>query len=88
MKTTDKFPLTIAPELFEAWKKATRKKDTQKIATVLNISRPLITRALVYGHVTKDGLVDQINLFFKTRLEAEKDTASELNAMTSGKKSK
>lgn len=82
MRKKSNWPLTIAPELFGAWQKMKRKKDPQVMAEALGVSRPLLTRALNFGNVTKEGLVEQINTFFKTRLEAEKDAAKDFQSMT------
>lgn len=84
MEEKKQFPArTIAPELFDAWQGMRRKKDPQVIAEKLGVSRPIITRALNHGNVTKDGLVEKINNFFRARMEAEKDTATELNKLNS-----
>lgn len=81
MAKKTEWPRTIASELFDAWQGMRRKKDPQVIAEKLGVSRPIITRALNHGNVTKDGLVEKINTFFRARIESEKDTATELNEL-------
>ena len=82
-KTTknDKYRRTISEELFDQWRKLARKNDVQAIAKALNISVPTITKALVYGFVHQQEIVDGITKFFADRLLAEKDKAKELKEL-------
>jgi len=75
MALKDKFPRNITPELHQAWIQNKRKNDPKNIAAALNVSKVTITKALVCGHVTMDGLVDRITKFFQDRIETEKKKA-------------
>lgn len=70
-RVTKDYPMTVAPELFEAWVKLRRKNDPEEIATKLGKSRPVIDRALKYGYVKDDIVVAGITKFYKDRLEQE-----------------
>lgn len=73
---------TISQELHTAWLKLKRKGDSAIIAEKLDLSRPVIDRALLYGYVAQVAdLPDQINKFFFERMEAEKSQAKKLTAM-------
>ncbi len=71
MRTTKNYPMTIAPELHEAWSRARRKNDPTEIAERLGKSRALIDRALKYGHVKDQMVVEGITRFYEERLDAE-----------------
>lgn len=63
--------MTIAPELHEAWARARRKNDPREIAERLGKSRALIDRALKYGHVKDQQVVEGITKFYEERVEGE-----------------
>lgn len=69
---------TIAKELLERWKQLERKGDPEEIAKVLGKSKPTIDKALIYGCVHQQEIVDGINKYFADRLMAEKAKAGEL----------
>jgi hypothetical protein len=75
-------PLTIAPELFEAWKKAKRKGDSTEMAKTLGVSKPVIDRALLYGNVTMVGLSEKVTKYFEDRLKKEREAAGRLNSLS------
>lgn len=77
-KVSKKWPRTIAPELHEAWIKMKRKKDSEVLTKRLGRSRPIIDRALNYGHVSLQELTDQISSFFLERMTQEKQTGADL----------
>lgn len=81
-KATELWPMNIAPELFEEWKRLRRQGDPEAIAKALDKSRPTITRALTYGHVNQKEIIDGINTFFSTRLDNERKMAKKLNKMS------
>lgn len=70
--------MTIAPELFEAWTKMRRKGDPEQIAQALGKSRPVIDKALKYGHVKDQTVVDGITKFYNVRLAAETSDGKKL----------
>jgi nitrogen regulatory protein PII-like uncharacterized protein len=78
------YPQNIAPELFEAWKLATRQGDTMKLAKKLGVSRPTIERAILYGSVVKEDLIEGISQFFEDRIEEEKQKALRIVKKLSG----
>lgn len=73
---------TIAEELHDAWKKNRRKGDPEELAKVCEVSRPVIDRALIYGYVSVEGLVDKINRYFEDRLTKERQDAQRLNSLS------
>ena len=75
---SERYTLTIDRELFEAWGKLKAYGDPGKIATHLNISRPVIDRALNFGYVKKDKVSDGITKFFNDRLAREKRSGTKI----------
>ena len=75
---SDKYPRTVSKELFAVWNQYRRTGDGQTIADALGYSRPVIDRALNFGHVKAKGLSDQISKFFSKRLTDERQTAQEM----------
>jgi len=73
-----KYRTTIAEELFDAWKKLRRKGDPEEIMKLSGRSRPIVDRALNYGHVNDSDMVDIITDYYKERLEKESNDAKEL----------
>lgn len=76
---------TIAIELHKQWRKLERKGDAEKLATALNVSKPTIDKALIYGCVHQQALVDGITKFFADRILAEKENAQALNDLATQK---
>lgn len=72
---------TISKELHEEWVKLTRKNDAKAIAEKLEVSKPTIDNALIYGNVHQQRLIDGINSYFKERLENENKQAAELREL-------
>lgn len=77
-KTKADFKRTIAKELHEQWRKLARSKDSEAIAKLLNISKPTVDKALIYGFVHKQALVDGITKYFADRIMIEKEKANRL----------
>ena len=78
------YPMTIAPDLHEAWVRARRKNDPIEIAERLGKSRALIDRALKYGHVKDQRVVEGITKFYEERVESEtRDGKSLLKKLSS-----
>lgn len=66
-----KLEMTIAPELFEAWKRMKRKNDAKLLMELTSMSRPIIDNALNFGHVKNVDVINAITKFYKDRLAAE-----------------
>lgn len=77
--------LTIAPELHETWKNSRRIGDPEALAKVCGVSRPVIDKALIYGYVSVEGLVDKINTYFEERLLKERADAKRINGLSVAK---
>lgn len=73
---------TIAQELHEQWRKLERKGDSEKIAELLGVSKPTIDKALIYGCVHQQVLVDGITKFFADRILKEKEDADRLKDLS------
>lgn len=78
MRKTKDYPMTIVPELHEAWVRMRRKNDPEAIAEELGKSRALIDRALKYGHVKDQMVVEGITRFYQRRMESETNSGNEL----------
>jgi DNA-binding phage protein len=68
----ERYPLNIAQDLFDSWQMMKRYGDAALIAKEKGISRPIVDRALNYGHVTKHGVTMKINNYFNARIALEK----------------
>lgn len=69
---------TIALELHKKWRDLERKGDAEKLATLFNVSKPTIDKALIYGCVHQQALVDGITKYFADRILREKEQAQQL----------
>lgn len=69
---------TIALELHKKWRDLERKGDAEKLATELGVSKPTIDKALIYGCVHQQALVDGITKYFADRILREKEQAQQL----------
>lgn len=76
-KKIEVFEQTIPDTLFDIWKSKRRKKDSQLISEAHNICRPVIDRALNFGHVKKQETIDAINSFFSNRDAEEAKNGTE-----------
>lgn len=72
---------TIAIELFKQWNSLERKGDSDKIAKILEVSKPTIDKALIYGNVHQQAIVDGISKYFADRIMAEKEAAANLKQL-------
>lgn len=66
---------TIEPELFESWSMLRRTDDAQELIQLTGKSYPIIYRALNFGHVKEESIVDDISLFYATRSLKQKQQA-------------
>lgn len=78
MAQKQKFEMTITPELFAAWSKLKRRNDTEELMAILGKSYPVIGRALKYGYVKDQKVIDGITKFLEERFDAEAETGKEL----------
>lgn len=72
---------TIAEELHQQWRNLERKGDSEAIAKVLNVSKPTIDKALIYGCVHQQMIVDGVTKYFADRIIREKEEASRLKEL-------
>lgn len=72
---------TIAEELHEQWRKLERKGDSDAIAKVLDVSKPTIDKALIYGCVHQQKIVDGITKYMADRIIAEREAGSRLKEL-------
>jgi hypothetical protein len=77
-----RFPMTISKQLFDSWQKNKRKNDAAKLMEICDRSRPIIDRALNYGHVKDDELISTITNYFLLRVQSENSQYEKLNANT------
>lgn len=86
METVDskKPQRNIALELFEAWQLAKRQGDPDALAALLEVSRPTIDKALIYGYVAKEEMGETITKFFQDRLAREREAALKLTKAIAG----
>ena len=69
---------TIAEELHAQWRNLERKNDSETLAGILGVSKPTIDKALIYGCVHQQAIVDGITKYFADRIISEKEEASRL----------
>lgn len=80
-KAQDKFPRTISEQLHARWRELFRRGDSIKIAKELTTSKPTIDRALIYGHVHQQRVVDGITQYLANRIIHETEEANRLNLL-------
>ena len=74
-----RFPMNISQDLFDAWQKLRRTGDPKDICKDLNLSRPVIDRALNFGHVKNlEVTPERISKWFAKRIENEKKNPTPL----------
>lgn len=72
---------TIAKELFEQWRDLTRKGDSEAVAKLLQVSKPTIDKALIYGCSHSQVIIDGITRYFADRLMKEREAADSLKSL-------
>lgn len=72
---------TIPPELYKQWRELARKGDPTELAEKLGVSKPTIDKALIYGCVHQQKIVDGITKFFEDRLIAEREAGNRLKEL-------
>lgn len=78
---TPKPQRTIAEELHKQWRRLERKNDALELAKLLEVSKPTIDKALIYGSVHQQKIVDGITKYFADRLLREKESGGQLKAL-------
>lgn len=61
---SSRFPMNIDKNVWDKWQECRRKNDAKAICELLDYSRPVIDRALNYGHVKNSELTDKISAYF------------------------
>lgn len=74
----ERFPRTISQQLWDAWQILRRKGDAEELMKRTELSRPVIDRALNYGHIKNSSLEAKITKYFDARLEREKSKGDKL----------
>lgn len=77
-RKTKKPQRTIAKELHQQWRRLERKNDSEELAKLLEVSKPTIDKALIYGAVHQQRIVDGITKYFADRLLREKEAGDNL----------
>ena len=80
-KKTRKPQRTIAEELHRQWRRLERKNDAVELARLLEVSKPTIDKALIYGAVHQQKIVDGITEYFASRLLREKEDGDRLSGL-------
>ena len=84
LSMAERYPRNVSQQLFDSWQVCRRKNDPKELCKKLKMSRPIIDRALNYGHVKNEKLTQRISAFFNDRYEREKKQGQELiNAVIS-----
>lgn len=76
----ERYPRTISQELHDGWVVLRRYGDPGRICKTKDISRPIVDRALNYGHVKDPRVTKKINAYFSERVEAEKNAGKKFIA--------
>ena len=77
-KETKTFECTIKPVLFETIKMLRRWQDAKDLVDKTGFSRPVIDKALNYGHI-RDAVLDKAIVdFYKAREDWQENAAIEL----------
>ena len=77
-KTIKTFECTINPVLFETIKMLRRWQDAKDLVDKTGFSRPVIDKALNYGHIRDAVLEKAIVDFYKAREDWQENEAQEL----------
>lgn len=78
----DKYPMNIPVETFNVWQQNRRMGDPEAMMKAFKCSRPIVERALNFGHVKEAWVVKSVNDFYKNRLKKELEQSRELLALT------
>lgn len=76
----ERYPLTIEQDLYDSWQLHRRYGDPGRICKAKGISRPIVDRALNFGHVKDPLVAKRIYAFFMERVNSEKNSGNRLIA--------
>jgi len=77
-KKKQRFARTISADLHKQWRLLQRNGDSEKLAAILNLSKPTIDKALIYGCVHQERIVETVTDYFMSRIGREKLQADQL----------
>lgn len=77
---SERYPMKIGQSLFDAWQILRRYGDPGRICKQKKISRPIVDRALNYGHVKDPNVTKKIIAFFQDRVESENNSGNKFIA--------
>lgn len=72
------FERTIDPVLHKQWRKLQRSGDSETLRQMLDVSKPTIDKALIYGCIHQERISDAITKYFLDRIQREKEAAQKL----------
>lgn len=84
----EKYPRTISLKVFSAWKDLKRMGDSKLLVNKGLACRPIIDRALNFGHVKSPKLEKKISKFFTDRAANEEKENEELLSIVAKERSK
>lgn len=84
----ERYPRTISKALFDKWQRLKRYNDGRDLVNETGKSRPIIDRAIKYGHCKDELLIAAITDFFVNRLNREKQTVKSGEVAIKNAKSK
>ena len=76
----ERYPRNISETLHDSWQVLRRYGDPGRICKEKKISRPIVDRALNYGHCKDPHVTKKINAFFMERVEAEEKSGKKFIA--------
>ena len=80
------FERTISPALFETIKMLRRYEDVQKLVDKTGLSRPVIDKALNFGHIRQASLETAIIEFYEIRATEQDDAVVRIINILKSKK--
>lgn len=88
MKPKEKkvFERTISLALFETIKMLRRYEDVQKLIDLTGLSRPVVDKALNFGHIRQASLETAIIEFYETRANEQDDAVHRIINILKSKK--
>ena len=78
LSMSERYPRTISQDLHDSWLILKRYGDPVRICKEKNISRPIVDRAIEYGHVKDPHVTKKITAFFSERVDAERNSGKKL----------
>ena len=75
---SERFPMNIDQEIYDAWQAHRRKRDVKTISEKIGWSVPIVERALNFGHVKDPEIIERVTKFFINRNAKEKKNVQTL----------